>query len=200
LLQVLGVSDFAARRSGPPPGEPDRGGRTGEFETLYRDSVGAVTAYFARRTSDPQIAADLTADTFVAAIRSFGTFDPRRGSARAWIFGVARHCFARHCAVHDREQEGIRRLARRRRLDADETAELVARIDAEAPGRALLAELAAMSATDREAVELVDLAGLEPREAARALGVSPGAMRLRLFRARTKLRATLEPGRDDHVR
>ena len=57
---------------------PDSG-LLGDFERLYRSQVGPVTAYFARRTRDPQMVADLTADTFVEAMRSFASFDPRRG-------------------------------------------------------------------------------------------------------------------------
>jgi RNA polymerase sigma-70 factor (ECF subfamily) len=34
-----------------------------EFERLYRANVDAVTAYFARRTADPRLVADLTSDT-----------------------------------------------------------------------------------------------------------------------------------------
>jgi len=41
--------------------------------------VAVVTAYFARRSADPQTVADLTADTFVQAITSFTTFNPRTG-------------------------------------------------------------------------------------------------------------------------
>jgi hypothetical protein len=33
-----------------------------EFERIYRDNVGVVTAFFARRCSDPQTVADLTSD------------------------------------------------------------------------------------------------------------------------------------------
>jgi hypothetical protein len=36
----------------------------------------------------PQTVADLTADTFVAAITSLATFDPRKGTARAWVLGI----------------------------------------------------------------------------------------------------------------
>ena len=46
---------------------------------LYRANVATVTAYFARRSADPQTVADLTADTFAQAITSFATFDPRKG-------------------------------------------------------------------------------------------------------------------------
>jgi RNA polymerase sigma-70 factor (ECF subfamily) len=73
-------------------------------------------------------------------------------------------------------------------LDDDETEEIAERIDAERTGRELLAGLAGLSVRDREAVELVDLAGLAPREAAAVLGVSPGALRVRLLRARSRLR------------
>jgi RNA polymerase sigma-70 factor (ECF subfamily) len=55
---------------------------------------------------------------------------------------------------------------------------------------------AGLPQTDRLAVELVDIVGLTPKEAANALGASPGALRIRLFRARTKLRgATGEGGK-----
>ena len=52
--------------------------------------MAAVTAYFARRTTEPQTVADLTTDTFVQAITSFNTFDPRKGTPRAWVFGGQR--------------------------------------------------------------------------------------------------------------
>src|SRR3984957_21313140 len=59
-----------------------------EFEQVYRGEVDVVTAYFARRCAEPQIVADLTSETFVRAAGGFGRFDPGRGSARAWLFGI----------------------------------------------------------------------------------------------------------------
>ena len=56
--------------------------------------------------------------------------------------------------------------------------ELLDRIDAERAGRDLVSGL----------VELVDLVGLRPKEAAAVLGVTPGAARMRLMRARAQLR------------
>src|SRR6202007_3144361 len=56
-------------------------GAAAEFERLYRANIAAITAYFARRSADPHVVADLTADTFVTAITSFGSFDPKRGNA-----------------------------------------------------------------------------------------------------------------------
>jgi RNA polymerase sigma-70 factor (ECF subfamily) len=177
-----------------PPARPvaDLTGRTAEFEKLYRAHFGIVTSYFARRTDEPQLTADLTADTFVAAIVSFAMFDPTKGSSRAWLFGIARHVFAQHCESATRGRNAVARLGGYRVLDIDEATEILERIDAERPGRVLLSGLAALTVADREVVDLVDVAGLTPREAATALGVSPGAVRVRLFRVRHKLRKFTE--------
>jgi RNA polymerase sigma factor (sigma-70 family) len=163
-------------------------GRLSEFESLYRVHVGAITAYFARRSSEPQTVADLTADTFVEAIRSFGSFDPERGSARPWLFTIARRVYARHCERSKRQQDAARRHAARQVLDGDEIEELTERIDAERSGRDMVTRLERLPALDREAIELVDVVGLAPKEAAAALEISPGALRVRLFRARARLR------------
>ena len=65
-------------------------------------------------------------------------------------------------------------------LAEDVREEIEARIDAEQVGRELLARCAQMSELDRSAIELVDLAGLTPREAASALAISPATLRVRL--------------------
>jgi RNA polymerase sigma-70 factor (ECF subfamily) len=70
---------------------------TSELGLVYRENVGSVTAYFARRCTEPQVVADLVSETFVEAVASFGTFDPSRGSARGWLIAIARRVFARWC-------------------------------------------------------------------------------------------------------
>jgi RNA polymerase sigma-70 factor (ECF subfamily) len=178
----------AGKTAGTRPGTVDKTGAVAEFERLYRANVDVVTAYFARRTADAQLVADLTADTFVAVIAGFGSFDPRKGSARAWVFGIAKHVYASYCVGYSQQQNRLQRLAGRRDLDHDEVEELLERIDAERDGRNLIAELAALPAADREVIELVDIAGLHPKEAAAALGLAPGTVRMRLMRARARLR------------
>jgi RNA polymerase sigma-70 factor (ECF subfamily) len=79
-------------------------------------------------------------------------------------------------------------LAARRPLGEDEIEELAARIDAERVGRELIAELQGLPERERVALELVDVASLTTREAANVLGIAPGALRARLFRARRRLR------------
>ena len=161
---------------------------TTEFERLYRANVDVVTAYFARRTADPQLVADLTADTFVAVITYFGSFDPRKGTARAWVFGIARSVYASYCEANSQQQHKLRRLAGRRDLDQDQVEELLERIDAERAGHDLITALAALPERDRAVIELVDIAGLQPKEAAAALGLTPGTARMRLMRTRARLR------------
>ena len=181
---MLGDSpERTRRRTGGPSGSA-----LAEFEQIYRGNVDVVMAYFARRCAEPQIVADLTSETFVRAAGAFGSFDPRRGSARAWLFGIAAHVFAGHCAQAANGRDAVARLAQRRPLDVDEIEELAARIDAERAGRELIGRCSQLPELERAAVELVDLAGLTPKEAATALGVSRVVLRKRLSRARARLR------------
>ena len=132
-------------RPAPQHSGPAEGAVAG-FETLYRANVTAVTAYFARRSAEPHTVADLTADTFVAAITSFATFDPRKGTARAWVFGIARRIYAAHCQEHGQQRSRVERLAGRRELAPDEIGDLIDRIDAERAGRALVTGLTRLPA------------------------------------------------------
>jgi RNA polymerase sigma factor (sigma-70 family) len=159
-----------------------------EFERVYRGNVRNVTAFFARRCKDPQIVADLTSETIVRAAAGFDGFDPRRGTARAWLCGIAGHVFAQHCAQMATGRAGVARLAGLVDLPAEEIDELLGRIDAQRAGRELLERCAALPRLERAALELVDLDGLTPKEAAAALGVSRGVLRMRLSRARARLR------------
>jgi predicted DNA-binding protein (UPF0251 family) len=67
----------------------------------------------------------------------------------------------------------------------------------------LIAGLAALPMADREVIELVDIAGLRPGEAAAALGLTPGTVRMRLMRARgpalAATRVTAAPKRGERI-
>jgi len=166
-----------------PPGLPLE-----EFEQVYLRNVDVLMGYFARRCRDPQTVADLTSETFVRAMDGFAKFDPRRGSDRAWLFGIAARVFARHCEQSAGGRDAVARLGGHRSLDEDEIEELAGRIDAEREGAALMRRWARLPEVERAAIELVDLEGFTPMEAALALGVSRVAFRKRLSRARSRLR------------
>jgi RNA polymerase sigma factor (sigma-70 family) len=159
-----------------------------EFEQVYLRNVDVLMAYFARRCRDPQTVADLTSETFVRAVDGFAKFDPRRGSDRAWLFGIAARVFARHCEQSAGGRDAVARLGGHRQLDEDEIEELAERIDAEREGAELMRRYAQLPSVERAAIELVDLEGLSPMEAASAIGVSRVAFRKRLSRARSRLR------------
>jgi RNA polymerase sigma factor (sigma-70 family) len=172
-----------ARSRERPPSTPLE-----EFEQVYLRNVDVLMGYFARRCREPQTVADLTSETFVRAVDGFAGFDPRRGSDRAWLFGIAARVFARHCEQSAGGRDAVARLGGHRPLDGDEIEELAERIDSEREGAALMRRFARLPAVERAAVELVDLEGLTPKEAALAIGVSGVAFRKRLSRARSRLR------------
>lgn len=182
------MSVSRAPRSLLGPGECSPERAVTEFEAVYRANVAGVTSFFARRCGEPQEVADLTSETFVQAVGSLGSFDPRRGTPRAWLFGIARHVYAQHCERTAFARSGVVALASRRPLGEDEIEELAARIDAQRAGRDLIAQFGVLPERERVALELVDLASLTTREAADVLGISPGALRVRLFRARRRMR------------
>jgi RNA polymerase sigma factor (sigma-70 family) len=172
-----------ARSRGRPPSSPLE-----EFEQVYLRNVDVLMGYFARRCREPQTVADLTSETFVRAVEGFARFDPRRGSDRAWLFGIATRVFARHCEQSAGGRDAAARLGGHRPLDEDEIEELAQRIDAEREGAALMQRCAQLPAVERAAIELVDIDELTSKEAALALGVSRVAFRKRLSRARSRLR------------
>jgi RNA polymerase sigma-70 factor (ECF subfamily) len=172
-----------ARSGGRPPSSPLE-----EFEQIYLRNVDVLMGYFARRCRDPQTVADLTSETFVRAVGGFAGFDPRRGTDRAWLFGIAVRVFARHCEQSAGSRDAVARLGGRRALDEGEIEELAERIDAAREGAGLMRRCEQLPAVERAAIELVDVEELTPKEAALALGVSYVAFRKRLSRARSRLR------------
>jgi RNA polymerase sigma factor (sigma-70 family) len=169
---------------------PVNGSSRLEFEAVYRENIRPVTAFFARRCRDPQQVADLTSQTFVEALKSAHTFQSR-GSPTAWLIAIARRVYANHLADQALGADLVDQLGGRLVLAHDEVDDLAARIDAQRDGRELLERAARLSGLAREAIELVDLMGLTPKDAARVLGVSPNVLRVRLFRAHKRLRKEL---------
>lgn len=64
------------------------------FGVFYERHERSVLGFFGAVTRRPELAADLTAETFAAALDGVAGFDPERGSARMWLFGIARNVLA----------------------------------------------------------------------------------------------------------
>ncbi|MDT0264999.1 sigma-70 family RNA polymerase sigma factor [Streptomyces sp. DSM 44915] len=163
------------------------------FEEFYRRHVDAVTRFVARRCADPHTVADLTAEVFLAVIDSGHTYRPGLGDERAWLFGVARNVVSSERRRVARQRALDSRIAGRRLLAPDDIARLEEKLSAEREGRRLLAALAELPEGERTVLELVAVDQLSAAEAARALGISQVAARVRLHRARGRLRKLAAP-------
>jgi RNA polymerase sigma factor (sigma-70 family) len=146
-----------------------------ELEDVFRAYQQAVFAYFLRVVGNRQDAEELTQETFVRACGAALRF---RGDAKVstWLFGIARRVLleAGRAGLFERRPE-LEADAAARSEDVDE------RLDLE---RAL----ASLGVGDREALVMVDVLGFEPIEVATMLGITPEAFRVRLHRARARLR------------
>ena len=155
------------------PAHPDVGSIATDpdvFEVFYREHLEAVQRYVARRVAYPHLAADLTADVFLAAVDSAASYCPDRGTPGSWLLGIARHVLATEFRRQSRDRDVLRRISGRRLLDADSLARIEERIDAEREARNLYDALASLPRRDRALMELVAVDGLSVAEAAAVLG------------------------------
>ena len=80
------------------------------FAVFYRRHVHGLLAFFARRTHDAELAADLTAETFAAALDGAHRHRPDKGAAAAWLYGIANRQLAHAVykgAVEDRARRRL---------------------------------------------------------------------------------------------
>jgi len=162
---------------------------TGAFEELYRRQVGATIRFAARRAERPSDVVDLVAAVWLEVVASLDRYEPHRGDALPWILGIAANLCAVDRRRRAREREVVRRLGGRRALDDDDFERLERAIDAHAVAPALRRGLRELPPAERGVAELVLLEGLTPAQAAEALGIRAAAIRMRLARARRKLRS-----------
>jgi RNA polymerase sigma-70 factor (ECF subfamily) len=163
------------------------------FAVFYRRHVDALLAYFARRTRDAELAADLTAETFAAALDGAHRHRPEKGPAVAWLYGIARRQLshaARRGAVEDRARRRLGMAPLQLTDEALERVEALATADASA---ALIRDgLAALPADQRDAVVARVLEEQEYAEIATNARTSESVVRKRVSRGLADLRSRLE--------
>src|SRR3712207_1407613 len=96
-----------------------------DFGLFYDRYVEMLLGYFQRRTHDPEAAADLTAETFAAALKARSRFKPRSTPAAAWLFAIAQRRLADHYRRGSAEDRMRRRLKMERLAVTTEDAELI---------------------------------------------------------------------------
>ena len=165
-----------------------RPSRAGEaFGEFYSRHERRILAYFLRRVGRPEVAADLSAETFARALEARRQFDPSRGAAIGWLFGIAANVLAGSLRTGRVESEARRRL-QLEPITLDDDA--LAAVSALADGRALLDGL------PPEQADAVGARILDDRsypEIAAELGCSEAVVRQRVSRGLSRLRTALDP-------
>jgi RNA polymerase sigma-70 factor (ECF subfamily) len=147
------------------------------FAELFENHHRGLLAYAVRRVADPADAADVVAETFLVAWRRLDEVPPGP-QARPWLFGVARRVLG-----------NVRRGERRRLALAERLRTAV--VDAVPPPDGGVSDVeravTALGETDQEILRMHAWDELAHDEIALVLGLSRGAVRVRLHRARRRL-------------
>lgn len=155
------------------------------FEQLFRETRTDLLAYIMRRSPTAEDAADVLAETYLIAWRKLDAI-PAGAQARLWLFGVARNLIMKGASQRHFHQALVERLV----------SELHSAHPPQAPiqderSSALRAALEALSERDREIVMLKAWEGLTPKQIAAIVGTPVNVVRVRLHRARMRLRRDL---------
>jgi RNA polymerase sigma factor (sigma-70 family) len=160
---------------------------------LYRAHAAGMLGFFVRRTFDPEVAVDLVADTFVAAVADRGSFRGESDEeAVGWLYGIARHRLADFLRRGRVERRALEQAGFQRRALTDSEYERIEELAGLGELRDLVAAgVDRLSDQHRTALQLRIVEELPYPEVAAALGVSEQAARARVSRAVAALRHSL---------
>jgi len=159
------------------------------FTAVFDRHSAEILRYVYARLG-PDLAEDVTAETFLAAFGCRDRYDGAWSDARPWLYGIAVRQISRHRRVE------ARRLRLLRSALADVPAEdhsdrAAERVTAQQLGPRLAAAVVALPRRDRELLLLFAWAELSYAEAATALGTTTSAVKARLHRIRVRMRREL---------
>jgi RNA polymerase sigma factor (sigma-70 family) len=162
------------------------------FGVLYERHAEGLLGYFARRTFDPEAAAELVGETFAEAFASRRRFHDRGAGAVGWLYGIARHQLGRYFRHGSVDSRARRRLGLREREISDADYERIEElIDFEQVGRAIAEAFSLLSDEQREAMTLRVVDGRPYREVAELLRCSEETARARVSRGLKRLQRLL---------
>lgn len=181
--------ELPGRRKGAKPQLKSAAG----FSSFYEEHAGDMLRFFMRRVGLPEVALDLTAETFAAAFIARSRFRGKsEEEAAGWLYAIARAQLAGYRRRGVSERQAIERLGialpELSREDQDRIEEM---IDAEGLGHLAQQGLAALAPGEREAIELRILEELPYGEVATQLGITQEAARARVSRGLRNLAASL---------
>ena len=159
------------------------------FAVFYRRHAAAVTAFHRRRVGSAEVAFDLTAETFAALVVALDSFDPERGSARGWLFGIAVNELRQALRRRQVEDRARRQLAFEPIVLDDLALE---QIDQRCSPSELERALSGLPRAEREAIEQRVLGDREYGAIAEDLQCSQAVIRQRVSRGLRRLRGMVE--------
>lgn len=157
------------------------------FGVLYRRYSGRIYAFAHRRTWTREAAEDVTAATFERAYRHLDRFDASGAGFGPWLFRIAANELIDHYRREGRVRTGRGQRALRALTD-DASVDDVERIEREDDVRRMLEAMSTLRPRYQEALSLRYLAGLDPDDAAKAMGCSKPVLAVTLHRALGALR------------
>ncbi|WP_283136731.1 RNA polymerase sigma factor [Rhizohabitans arisaemae] len=149
------------------------------FTTIYDDCRQRVWAYVVAQAGR-QVADEVVSETFAIAWRRLDDIPP---NPLPWLLGVARNV-TRDTVRAEIRREGLAAQLREW-TEGDVADEVTERLG-------VLHALTRLAPEDRELLVLVAWQGLGPRDAAKVIGCSSAAFRVRLHRARKRLKREME--------
>jgi RNA polymerase sigma factor (sigma-70 family) len=165
-------------------------GDASAFGVFYRRYSRRVLAYLVVRTRNPEVAADLTAETFAVALEALGSFDAGRsrcGSAAGWIFTIAHNTLMRSMRRGRVAEEARQRLGMSAPLVLED--DELERIEALGSGQPLVELLLELPREQRHAIQARVLEERAYEDIAAELRCSSLVVRKRVSRGLAVLRA-----------
>ncbi|HLS78334.1 MAG TPA: ECF RNA polymerase sigma factor SigK [Nocardia sp.] len=159
------------------------------FAELYDRTSSRVFGLVLRVLQDPGYAEETTQEVYLQIWRTAANFDPTRGSAMTWLMTLAhRRAVDR---VRAEQAHTLREAAYGARAGDDEFDEVVEEVERRAEQRAVLAGLADLTETQREAISLAYYGGRTYAEVAAHLGVGLPTVKSRIRDGLTRLKKSL---------
>jgi RNA polymerase sigma-70 factor (ECF subfamily) len=162
------------------------------FGVFYRHFEPIVLRFFMRATGRAELAADLAAETFACALESVGEFDPVRGRADQWLFGIARNLLGKSYRQGRVDAAARGRLGLPVLVIDDLMLEVIERLSEESG--AVATALTQLPDEQRAAVEARVVQERDYKEIAAELRCSEAVVRQRVSRGLRTLRLRLGGG------
>lgn len=169
-----------------------RNGATDDFAEIVRRHQSRVFAILHRYERDAQKVEDLAQETFVKVWRALGQFDGR-APFEHWISKITVRTALDHLRKEKRRQNeiGLPELGEDA-LDWLRSDNEKSELDGRAAAEILELAMRELSPTDRVVITMQEIEGRSVKEISAAIGSSGVAVRVRVLRARAKLKSALE--------